>query len=129
MPNTRDINLEEYQISKYRYRELKNFCLQYREKQSRLLSLTEIGSPSTEATGGGGTSDRTSTMAIKRMELQHDIALIEQTAMETNADIYPYIINHVADGIPYEYMDVPMGRRQFYDMRKKFFFLLSQKKG
>ena len=41
----RDLKLDEYNISGNRYRELKYFCRQYREKQSLLRSITEVGSP------------------------------------------------------------------------------------
>ena len=54
----RDLKLDEYHISGNRYRELKYFCRQYREKQALLRSITEIGSPICGA-GGGGLSDRT----------------------------------------------------------------------
>lgn len=131
MPTERDINLDTYNISGNRYRELKYFCRQYREKQSRLRSMTEIGSPAFDGNGGGlgRTSDRTADTAIKRAELQRDLELIEQTAMEADAEIYQYIISNVVDGVPWEYMGVPMGRRKFYETRKKFFYLLSEKRG
>jgi hypothetical protein len=32
-----------------------------------------------------------------------------------------YIIKNVVDGTPYEYFDVPCGRRQFYELRRVFF--------
>lgn len=131
MPTERDLNLDTYNISGNRYRELKYFCRQYREKQSRLRSMTEIGSPAFDGNGGGSgrTSDRTADTAIKRAELQKDLELIEQTAIEADAEIYQYIISNVVDGVPWEYMGVPMGRRKFYETRKKFFYLLSEKRG
>lgn len=130
MPTERDINLDTYNISGNRYRELKYFCRQYREKQSRLRSMTEIGSPAFDGNGGGSgrTSDRTADTAIKRTELQRDLELIEQTAMEADAEIYQYIINHVADGVPVEYLGVPCSRATFYRRKRKFFWLLDKKK-
>ena len=47
----RDLKLDGYNISGNRYRELKYFCRQYREKQSLLRSITEVGSP--PLSGGG----------------------------------------------------------------------------
>lgn len=130
MPTERDLNLDTYNISGNRYRELKYFCRQYREKQSRLRSMTEIGSPAFDGNGGGSgrTSDRTADTAIKRAELQRDLELIEQTAVEADAEIYQYIISNVVDNISWEYLGVPYSRRQFYRIRKKFFWLLSEKK-
>ena len=131
MTADRDIKLDKYDISPNRYRELKYFCRQYREKQSRLRSLTEIASPAFDGIGSssGVLSDRTAATALKRVELEKDVALIEQTAIEADAEIYQYIISNVADGVPWEYLGVPGGRRQFYEARRKFFYLLSRKKG
>lgn len=103
MSKERDVSLSAYGISKYKYRELKNFCLQYREKQRQKGSRAK--------------------------QAEEDICLIEQTAAETSASLCSYIIANVADGIPYENMNnPPCGRRQFYELRRKFFYLLSQKK-
>lgn len=61
-------------------------------------------------------------------QLKRDTELIDQTAMEADAEIYPWILKNVTSGVPYEYMDVPMGRRKFYEARRYFFFLLAQKR-
>ena len=122
----RDLKLDGYNISGNRYRELKYFCRQYREKQSLLRSITEVGSP--PLSGSGKLSDKTASTAIRRMELQRDLEMIEQTAIEADAEIYTYILSNVADGVPWEYLGVPYSRRQFYRIRKKFFYLLSERK-
>lgn len=57
-----------------------------------------------------------------------DLELIEQSAVEADPDIFPYILKNVTEGIPYEYMDVPCGRKQFYEARRVFFILLAQKR-
>lgn len=125
----RDLKLDRYNISGNRYRELKYFCRQYREKQSLLRSITEIGSPPLSGGGSGKLSDKTASTAIRRAELQRDLELIEQTAIEADAEIYTYILSNVADGVPLEYLGIPVGRRKFYEARRKFFYLLSKKKG
>ena len=123
----RDLKLDGYNISGNRYRELKYFCRQYREKQSLLRSITEVSSP--PLSGSGRLSDKTASTAIRRTELQRDLELIEQTAIEADAEIYTYILSNVADGVPLEYLGIPVGRRKFYEARRKFFYLLSKKKG
>ena len=130
MPNKRDIKLDKYGLSKYKYRELKNFCLQYREKIAERNSYCGISAVRlTGVPGAGGISDPTFNAAARIEKLDRDILLIEQTAIEVDAILYPYIISNVADGIPYEYMNnPPCGRRQFYEARRKFFYLLSLKK-
>lgn len=129
MANKRDLSLNEYSISKYRYRELKNFCLQYREKKMQLNSITLLGSAGTENGGKGNTiSDRTANDAIRIAELKRDIEIIETSAREADETISKYILANVVDEISWEYMDAPIGRRQFYAARRKFFYILSQKK-
>ena len=83
----RDLKLDEYNISGNRYRELKYFCRQYREKQSLLRSITEVGSPPLSGGGSGKFSDKTASIAIRRTELQRDLEMIEQTAIEADAEI------------------------------------------
>ena len=129
LANKRDLSLNEYNISKYRYRELKNFCLQYREKKMQLSSITLLGSAGTESNGKGNTiSDRTANDAIRIAELKNDIDIIEASAREADESIQKYILANVVDEISYDYMDAPIGRRQFYAARRKFFYILSQKK-
>lgn len=129
MPNKKDLRLEKYNISTNRYRELKYFCMQYREKQSKLRSITEISSPPIGESVGKKTVDRTSDIAIQRMQLESDMKMIEQAAENADKELSSYIISNVVDGIPYEYLGVPVGRRQFYHSRRKFFYILSMKKG
>ena len=129
MPRDRDLKLDKYRISGNRYRELKYFCRQYREKQARLRELAEVSAATTREGGkSGNVSDITADTVIRREMLQRDIALVEQAAVETDAELYGYIISSVADGIPYEYLGVPCSRASFFRIRKKFFWILRQKK-
>ena len=129
LPRVRDLELKNYKISRNKYRELKYFCMQYREKKERLNSICEIsavtysGMPS-----GSGTGDRTAKQAESRVQLQNDLELIEQTAIETDSILYQYLISNVTDGIGYDYLDIPASHSTFYRIRQKFFYLLSQKK-
>jgi len=125
----RDLKLQSYNISDNRYRELKYFCKQYREKQSQLRSITELSSPRFDSAGGGNkTSDRTADTACRRTQLQRDIEMIEQSAIEADSEIYQYIISNVVDGVPYEYLGVPTSRRTFFRIKSDFYKILSVKK-
>ena len=122
-----EFKLYGYNISGNRYRELKYFCRQYREKQSLLRSITEVGSPPLSGGGSGKLSDKTASTAIRRTELQRDLEMIEQTAIEADVEIYTYILSNVADGVPWEYLGVPYSRATFYRRVRKFFWLLDIK--
>lgn len=126
----KDIRLKKYNISSARYRELKYFCLQYEEWKS-LLALETSALKAvliSDMPSSHGISDLTELIGIKRAEVSEKCSMIEQTAIEANSEIYAYIIKNVTQEISYEYMDVPCGRRQFYEARRKFFYILSKKR-
>lgn len=129
MSNEKDLSLEKYGISKIRYRELKYFCLQYFEKKQQISSLLGIRAVVNDGMPKGNkTSDPTAIIAARIAELQGEIEMIEQTAFEAAPGMCEQLIKNVTEGIPYEYMGVPCGRKQFYIARRKFFYLLSEKR-
>lgn len=126
MPNQKDLNLEKYEISKYRYRELKYFCLQYEEKKQRLAALRGLDAVTyNNEPHGSGVSNPTAAKAERAQQLARDIELIEQTAMEVDSVNYKSLIANVTGNLPYEHLSAICGRRQFYNNRRLFFFLLN----
>lgn len=131
MGNKRDLKLDEYGISKHRYRELYNFCLQYpefvKEKQDcySLNSAALTGMPRS-----GQVSNPTASGAERAYRLGKNIELIEQTAIEACGELYPWILKAVTEGWTYNtiYPLPPCRKDRFYELRRKFFFLLSLKK-
>ena len=129
LPNKRDLKLKEYEISKHRYRELMNWCLQYDEWKRKVSSCYSLNSSLSRGMNGSGKSDPTASAAIRAEKYNSNIKLMETAAFEVDPVIGKYIIKNVAQGLPYEYLGaVPCGRRQFYEYRRKFFFLLDLKK-
>jgi len=136
MPNKRDIKLDEYKISKFAYRELSNFCLQYPEKIKNLKDLRDPlkAQQYSDMPHGSGVGDPTMESAIRAAQLSKDTELIEQTAIETDTGIYQYIILAVTEqGVNYEILKalkgIPCGKNYFYTRRRYFFYLLAKKKG
>ena len=125
----REMKLSDYHISRARYNELKYFCMQYYEKKQKLAhaySLPEIkndGQPK-----GNHVGNPTERQAIDNMKLQKEIELIEQTAKEADEEISRWLLMNITEGIAYEYLDVPKARKQFYESRRYFFYLLFLKK-
>ena len=72
--------------------------------------------------------DSTAQEAVRNAMMQEDIQLIEENARKASPEIYKWILRNVTEGTPYEWMDVPVGRRQFYEYRRYFFYLLAQKR-
>nr|DAH68560.1 MAG TPA: hypothetical protein [Caudoviricetes sp.] len=126
----RDMKLSDYNISREKYNELKYFCMQYNEKKKQLRESYGLGAIVGDGMPHGNTvGNPVERKAIRNVMLENDIELIEQTAMEADPDIYPYLIENVTDGISYEYMGrVPKARKQFYESRRYFFYLLAQKR-
>lgn len=94
----RDVSMAKYGISTKKYRELMYFCMQYEDMKKSLQDEKCI----------------------------QEIRMIEEAAMEADKELYPYILRAVTMGIPYEYLEVPAGRRKFYEARRKFFYILSK---
>lgn len=129
MKKNRDLKLQDYNISHNRYRELAYFCKQYREKQLQLRSITELSSPRFDSNGGKNKiSGRTGNTALRRLQLEKELEIIEQSAMEAGNEFYPYILSNVVDGVRYEHLQIPMSRRAFFRMKLNFFKILSTKK-
>ena len=134
MSSKRDLKLDEYDIGKYAYRELHNFCLQYPEKKKRLADLRNpYRSP--QITGmprGTGAGDPTVTSAERAALLSKDCELIEQTAIEIGGEEYQCLLLAVTQDVPHHYLQMlkglEMGHDKFWERKRYFYFRLAQKK-
>lgn len=125
----RDMKLSDYNISRAKYKELKYFCMQYAEKKQELQKGYGLNAIINDGMPKGNISGNpVERAAIYNASLRADIELIEQTALEADTGIFQWLLKSVTEGIPYEYMDVPMSRTKFYDARRYFFYLLAQKR-
>ncbi len=133
MPRKRDLKLTQYGISKEAYREMKHFCLQYEEKKRKLGACYSVASyplSNTPVPKRTAVSDVTAVQAMNAVKLRNDLELIERTAVEAAGELYQYIIlNATNEGFTYEKLGPPCGRRQFYEYRRLFFYLLWRKMG
>jgi len=134
MPTVRPLNNKKYNISKHKFFEIYHFCLQYEEWKDELKYKTDtvksIGI--TDMPSGSSIGDATAALGVRRAELSKKCEIIEQTAMETEGDLYPYILKAVTnEGISYHYlktvMAIPCGKDMYYDRRRKFYWLMSNK--
>lgn len=124
----RDLSMEKYGISKEKYRELMYFCMQY----DSMKKSVEYGLKGITAGIGpaGKKSDKslTESQAMRNEKYIQEIRMIEDAAREADGELYPFILKAVTSGTSYDYMDVPAGRRKFYEARRKFFYILSKKR-
>ena len=124
------------EVSRIRVEELQRFCWQYREKEARInamRSATGAGSIDGMPHGKGGIGRPTEQAAIRIVESKdaHDVQIIEECAREAaegSEALYVCLIANVCDRVLPEHMPIPCGRRQFYEMRQRFFWLLDTKR-
>ncbi|WP_313583317.1 hypothetical protein [Lacrimispora sp.] len=134
MGNVRPLNHSKYGISKNRFWELYYWCLQYGEWKDELKYKTDTvrSMEITDMPSSHDPGDATQQLAIRRVMLEKNCQLIEQTAIEADPDIYQYLLKAVTEDVPYRYLDmimnIPCSRNTYYDRRRKFYWLLSQKK-
>lgn len=135
MPNKRDLRLDEYEIGVFAYRELNNFCKQYREKKKKLREL-ESPYKSPKLTGlpsGSGPSDPTGRIAERAAILSSDIDMIERAAAEASPTERDLFLLAVTEDVSWAYMkmlkNMQMGEKKFNRRRRKFYYILAQKKG
>ncbi len=126
---------DEYGISNHRYRELKEFCLQYREKKDELGQIYTSSCVSAEVAVKGGLPGKpTEQKAMRAIRLKEELKIIDDTLKNACGDdvgVLTYLKKNVTEGIGYSQLGiVPCGQRMFYTYRRKFFFLLDKvKKG
>lgn len=135
MPNKRDLRLDKYDIGVYAYRELNNFCKQYREKKRRLQELEcPYTSPQLSGMPGAGRkADKTARNAERAAILSRDLEMIEQAAMEAAPEEYELFLLAMTNDVTWTYMrmlkDMRMGQNTFNERRRLFYYLLAKKKG
>ena len=126
----RDMTWEDYGISKYRYDELKAFCLQYEEKKSKINR--GVGAMNYDGMPKGNYKENSlETQAIKNIMYQKDCEMIEQAAVAASAEVYQYIIKSVTNDLSYRFIEydeklgkISVGKTEFYAIRRKFYHFL-----
>lgn len=124
----------KYYLPKYKYRTVVNFCLQYHELKDELRSIDGWHSGNNDGMPHGtGTSDPVANDAIRREEIQKKIDIIEESVRECVTGIMqPYILKAITtEYVGYQYLNtmfnIPMGKNQFSDLRRKVYYTISKK--
>lgn len=125
----------KYYIPKHRFYELKHFCLQYHDWEKAYTELDpsissyQLG----ERVDISNVSDGTCDLAIKRAEYASKMLLVKETCEIAGADISEYLLKAVTDDYPFIYLktvlEIPCGKDMYFDRYRKFWWILSQRKG
>lgn len=124
----------KYWIPKYRYYELKYYCLQYpewrkelAECQERIVQTSSLILKKREKS----LEDRVSEIAIRKNSLEEKIEIIVSSCKLTDCTIWNFLLIAVTEGISWTHLStvsrIPCGRDYFYDRYHKFFYMLSNK--
>ena len=130
----RMITWEDYGISEHRYKELKEFCLQYDEKKEKIRRDIN-GIQYSDMPKGNVKPDNLENQAIRNTIYIQDCEMIEQAAIAAASDIYPYIIKSVTKGLSFYDIEydtangrIPLGSTEFYAKRRLFYHYLDMLK-
>lgn len=123
-----------YRIEKHRYYELKHFCLQYPIWKKAYDALDGLSGRPADldifVKSGQLHGDPTARCAMSRLFFAERMRLVEQAAIDTNTELYPYILRGVTEGLPYESLKmqcgIPCCREVYYDLYRRFFWMLSK---
>lgn len=123
----------KYWIDKHRYYELKHFCLQYVLWKKAYADLSELRLTSSvlgQRVSANTLSDQTGKYAILRTYYADKIEMVEQAAIDADADLHIYILKGVTEGLSYTYLKntlgIPCAKDTYYDRYRRFFWLLNE---
>lgn len=125
----------QYWIDKHRYYELKHFCLQYPRWRRLYNSLIYFPSAAIKPVPPCKTnviSDPVSMHIDERLFYANRMDMLERVAKDTDEVLACYILKAITEGISYDYMkarmDIPCCKDTYYDLYRRFFWLLSKER-
>ena len=124
-----------YWIDKHRYYELKHFCLQYPIWQKKISLIDGYRRNSFVPKSVSTTNpeeDPTFKAVAARMQYVKWSDMVKNAAKDTAVDLAPYILKAVTEGISYDILRlhtaIPCCRDTYYDLYRRFFWLLSKER-
>ncbi len=122
-----------YWIPKHRFYELKHFCLQFMDWQKERAALDSMTHRSTEPNtvhSEGNHSNPTERDAIERIRYSERIQLVMNAAYDTDKAMGDYILLGVTKGMSYDILraryNIPCGKDMYYNLYRRFFWLLDK---
>lgn len=116
-----------YEISQNEYRELKYFCLRYGEMKKELARIYALKPPDSSGAYSTTPAKPTETGALKALKLSENIALIDRALEMAAEEPVRGILKRsvITPNVSYNsFFSIPMGRQQFFEMRRRFFYIL-----
>lgn len=113
-------------MTRERKKELKNFCLEYKQKKLMLENYSYYNSVSFDEVrySSANNKSKIEMQAIEKIELEQDIKLIESVAKLVASDLSNLLIESITNKKNYEDLDIPVSKRTFHRIKKEFFVVL-----
>lgn len=122
----------KYWIDRNRYYELKYFCLQYPIWKQAFNSLDGMAKAGGLGVQVSGNADPVEKCVEARYNFWKRMTLVEEAAREADPDLQDYILRGVTEGLGYDILraryDIPCCKDVYYELYRKFFFILSKKR-
>lgn len=124
----------KYKLTKAEYLSAKYYALRYNDwyaeyhlKRDTVGSMAVDGMPH-NANGGNPTEK----LALRRTELKKRLEIIEESAKEASPELSRYLLKAVTnEDISYNnlkmFLNIPCGKTLYYDIRRRFYWILSKK--
>ena len=123
----------KYALSRFEYNYAKWYSLKYNDWLNEYNSLKDSVKAIAyqEAVQGGKNSNPTQNLATRRVQLRNKMLKIEQAAFEAGGEFARYILIAVTnEDVTYDVLiskyKMPCGRTLFYEMRRKYYYLLAK---
>lgn len=125
----------KYWISKHRYYEIVHHCMQYKEWKDEYKVLSEQTISGVNYDGmphGASVGNPVQNQGMRMVMLRDKMELIEKTAYEADPILGKYILLAATnEGVSFNYLkmvlDIPCEKDMYYDRRRKFYWLMSQR--
>ena len=123
----------KYWIEKYRYYELKHFCRQYpiwKKAYASLDGLSQRPADLMVMFRGHSVADPT-VRCVEAKSFYYDrMEMLVRVAKETDLGLWDYILTGVTEGYSYDVLkarlDIPCCKDVYYDLYRRFFWLLNK---
>lgn len=118
-----------YWIERHRYYELKHFCLQYHTWKNFVNSIDGFAKRPDLCIFTSDISDPTAAAAITQEHYLERMEMVQNCAFEADPVLGEYVFKAVIAGLSYDHLnarfDIPCCKDAYYDLYRRFFWLLN----
>ena len=125
-------NKSKYWIPRHRYYELKHYCLQY-PHWKELYGRIEFKMAERNEIHSSTPANPTEKIAIIKADLKRAMELVERCAKDAFPELSDILLWGVTLGKSFGILsaneEIPCSQDMYYDRYRKFFYILSQRRG